>query len=80
MQHELKQMQQILGSFAELRKASVIFVFVGLSYCVCPPSWNNATPTGRTSMEFHTRGFFFPKIGENIPFLLKSVKNEGCLT
>jgi hypothetical protein len=36
MQHELKQMQQILGFFAELRRAPDIFcLYVGLFVFLC---------------------------------------------
>ena len=47
----------LLGAFAELRKATVIFVM-----SVCSPAWNSAAPTGRIFVQLDIRRFL-----ENLP-------------
>jgi hypothetical protein len=37
-----KQTYQVLGAFAQLRKATISFIM-----SVCPPTWNNSVPTRR---------------------------------
>jgi len=47
-----RSMQEFLGAFAKLRKATIIFVM-----SVCPSvrlsAWNNSAPTGRIFIKFY---------------------------
>jgi hypothetical protein len=43
--------EAFVGAFAKLRKATVSFV-TSVSLSVCPSTWNNSAPTGRTLKKF----------------------------
>jgi hypothetical protein len=64
-----------VGTFAELRKASVIFV-TSVCLSVRKPARNNSAPTGRNLMKFNFL-IFFENLPRKIQVSLKSDKNNG---
>ena len=63
-------LHSLLGAFAKLQKATIIFVMsVRLS------AWNNSAPTGRIFMKFDTSVVF-----ENVSRKLKFYENRTMIT
>ena len=62
-------------SFRRVRKTAKIYY---LLRHVCPPAWNNSTPTGRIFIKLHiwVWSFFFPKTVKKMKFWLNSDNNK----